>query len=305
MYENLSFWFALFTRLNFEVVLSPESSRGIYLKGQKTIPSDTVCYPAKLLHGHVEALVEDGVDAIWYPCMSYNNDEGIGDNHYNCPVVAYYPELLAANLPSLQRVKFLDPYVGLWRRKDCAKRLSDLFLKEFGVPKKETAAAVNEAYAAYDAYVEDIHRTGDEYIKKARGEGRSILVVAGRPYHIDPEINHGINDLITSFGFVLITEDCLSYRMGYEPRTVLNQWTFQSRMYNAARYIATQDDMQLVQLVSFGCGTDAITTDELRSILESNGKLYTQLKIDDISNLGAIKIRIRSLMAAMDARKEA
>ncbi len=305
MYENLPFWFALFTKLNFEVVLSPESSRGIYLKGQKTIPSDTVCYPAKLLHGHVEALVEEGVDAIWYPCMSYNNDEGIGDNHYNCPVVAYYPELLAANLPSLQRVRFLDPYVGLWRRKDCAKRLSELFLKEFGVPKKETAAAVREAFAAYDAYVEDIHRTGDEYIQKAREEGRSIIVVAGRPYHIDPEINHGINDLITSFGFVLITEDCLSYRMGYEPRTVLNQWTFQSRMYNAARYIVTQKDMQMVQLVSFGCGTDAITTDELRTILESNGKLYTQLKIDDISNLGAIKIRIRSLMAAMDARKEA
>ncbi len=305
MYENLPFWFALFTRLNFEVVLSPESSRGIYLKGQKTIPSDTVCYPAKLLHGHVEALVEDGVDAIWYPCMSYNNDEGIGDNHYNCPVVAYYPELLAANLPSLQRVRFLNPYVGLWRRKDCAKRLSDLFLEEFGVPKKETVEAVKAAYEGYDAYVEDVHRTGDEYIRKAREEGRSILVVAGRPYHIDPEINHGINELITSFGFVLVTEDCLSYRMGYEPRTVLNQWTFQSRMYNAARYIASQKDMQLVQLVSFGCGTDAITTDELRTILESNGKLYTQLKIDDISNLGAIKIRIRSLMAAMDARKEA
>ena len=305
MYENLPFWYTLFTRLNFEVVLSPESSRGIYLKGQHTIPSDTVCYPAKLLHGHVEALVEAGVDAIWYPCMSYNNDEGIGDNHYNCPVVAYYPELLAANVPALQKTKFLDPYVGLWRHKDCAKRLSELLFTEFGIPKKETKAAVEAAYDAYNAYVEDVHQTGEAYIEQARQEGRPIIVMAGRPYHIDPEINHGINDLITSFGFVLITEDTLAYREGYETRTVLNQWTFQSRMYNAARYVCTQKDMQMVQLVSFGCGTDAITTDELRSILEQGGKLYTQLKIDDITNLGAVKIRIRSLMAAMDARKEA
>ena len=305
MYENLPFWYTLFTKLNFEVVLSPESSRGIYLKGQHTIPSDTVCYPAKLLHGHVEALVEAGVDAIWYPCMSYNNDEGIGDNHYNCPVVAYYPELLAANVPALQKTKFLDPYVGLWRHKDCAKRLSELLFTEFGIPKKETKAAVEAAYEAYNAYVEDVHQTGEAYIEQARQEGRPIIVMAGRPYHIDPEINHGINDLITSFGFVLITEDTLAYREGYETRTVLNQWTFQSRMYNAARYVCTQKDMQMVQLVSFGCGTDAITTDELRSILEQGGKLYTQLKIDDITNLGAVKIRIRSLMAAMDARKEA
>ena len=305
MYENLPFWYTLFTKLNFEVVLSPESSRGIYLKGQHTIPSDTVCYPAKLLHGHVEALVEAGVDAIWYPCMSYNNDEGIGDNHYNCPVVAYYPELLAANVPALQKTKFLDPYVGLWRHKDCVKRLSELLFTEFGIPKKETKAAVEAAYDAYNAYVEDVHQTGEAYIEQARQEGRPIIVMAGRPYHIDPEINHGINDLITSFGFVLITEDTLAYREGYETRTVLNQWTFQSRMYNAARYVCTQKDMQMVQLVSFGCGTDAITTDELRSILEQGGKLYTQLKIDDITNLGAVKIRIRSLMAAMDARKEA
>ncbi len=303
MYENLPFWYAFFTHLNFEVVLSPESSRKLYLKGQHTIPSDTVCYPAKLLHGHVEALVEDGVDAIWYPCMSYNNDEGIGDNHYNCPVVAYYPELLAANVPILRETRFLDPYVGLWRRKDFAKRAAQLMQETFDIPKKETAAAVSAAYEAYEAYVKDVRETGRQYIALARSEGRPILVVCGRPYHIDPEINHGINDLITSFGFVLVTEDALSYLEGYEARKVLNQWTFQSRMYNAARYVCTQPDMQVVQLVSFGCGTDAITTDEMRTILEEGGKLYTQLKIDDISNLGAVKIRIRSLMAAMDARK--
>ena len=304
MYENLPFWFTFFTKLNFEVVLSPESSRKLYLKGQRTIPSDTVCYPAKLLHGHVEALVEAGVDAVWYPCMSYNNDEGIGDNHYNCPVVAYYPELIAANVPSLKQTRFLDPYVGLWRHKDFGKRIAQLMHQEFGIPKKESAAAARAAYEAYEAYVHDVRATGKEYIDYARSHGLNIIVVCGRPYHIDPEINHGINDLITSFGFVLVTEDALSYLEGYAPRKVLNQWTFQSRMYNAARYVCTQPDMQVVQLVSFGCGTDAITTDEMRSILEEGDKLYTQLKIDDISNLGAVKIRIRSLMAAIDARKE-
>ncbi len=303
MYENLPFWFEFFTRLNFEVVLSPESSRKLYLKGQHTIPSDTVCYPAKLLHGHVEALTEMGVDAIWYPCMSYNNDEGIGDNHFNCPVVAYYPELLAANVPALKETRYLNPYVGLWRHKDFEKRIAALMDREFSIPKKETVAAAKAAYDAYDAYVKDLRETGAKYIDYARANSLPILVVCGRPYHIDPEINHGINDLITSFGFVLVTEDALAFHEGYAPRKVLNQWTFQSRMYNAARYVCTQPDMQVVQLVSFGCGTDAITTDELRSILEQGGKLYTQLKIDDISNLGAVKIRIRSLMAAMDARK--
>ena len=303
MYENLPFWYGFFTHLNFEVVLSPESSRKLYLKGQHTIPSDTVCYPAKLLHGHVEALVEMGVDAIWYPCMSYNYDEGIGDNHYNCPVVAYYPELLAANVPALKETRYLDPYVGLWRHKDFEKRIAQIMYDEFSVPKKESVEAARFAYAEYDSYVRDLRETGQQYIAYAREHHLPILVQAGRPYHIDPEINHGINDLITGQGFVLITEDALSYLEGYESRKVLNQWTFQSRMYNAARYVCTQPDMQLVQLVSFGCGTDAITADEVRSILEKGGKLYTQLKIDDINNLGAVKIRIRSLMAAMEARQ--
>ena len=304
MYENLPFWYEFFTKLNFEVVLSPESSRKLYIKGQHTIPSDTVCYPAKLLHGHVEALVEMGVDAIWYPCMSYNYDEGIGDNHYNCPVVAYYPELLAANVPLLKETRFLMPYVGLYRRKDFEKRITKIMEEEFSIPKKESVAAAEAAYAAYDAYKNDLWAKGQEYIAYAREHHLPILVQAGRPYHIDPEINHGINDLITGQGFVLISEDALSHLEGYEARKVLNQWTFQSRMYNAARYVCTQPDMQLVQLVSFGCGTDAITADEVRAILEEGGKLYTQLKIDDINNLGAVKIRIRSLMAAMEARNQ-
>ena len=303
MYENLPFWHTLFTRLNFEVVLSPESSRKLYIKGQRTIPSDTVCYPAKLLHGHVEALVEMGVDAIFYPCMSYNFDEKTADNNYNCPVVAYYPELLAANMPDLKKTRFLNPYAGLHRPKDYERLGSQWFADTFGVPRKEAANAIRAAYQAYERYKEDVRRTGQKYIEEARKNGLPILVLAGRPYHIDPEINHGINDLITSFGFVVVSEDTVAFHEDYAPRKVLNQWTFQARMYNAARYVCEQPDMQLVQLVSVGCGTDAITGDEVRSILEEGGKLYTQLKIDDISNLGAVKIRIRSLMAAMEERK--
>ena len=303
MYENLPFWFELFTRLNFEVVLSPESSRKLYLKGQRTIPSDTVCYPAKLLHGHVAALAEQGVDAIFYPCMPYNFNEGVSDNNYNCPVVAYYPELLAANVPDLKRVRYLYPYFGLHRPRDFERKAGEWFFNEFQIPKRETAAAAKAAYAAYEAYKDDLRQTARTYIVQARAEGRPILVVAGRPYHMDPEINHGINDLITSFGFTLITEDSVAWLEDKAPRHVLNQWTYHARMYNAARYVCTQPDMDLIQLVSFGCGIDAITGDEMRSILEGGGKLYTQLKIDDISNLGAVKIRIRSLIAAIEARK--
>jgi predicted CoA-substrate-specific enzyme activase len=302
MYENLPFWFAFFTKMNFEVVLSPESSRKLYLKGQHTIPSDTVCYPAKLLHGHVEALCQMGVDAIFYPCMPYNFDEGKSDNNYNCPVVAYYPELLAANVPLLRQTKYLNPYFGLHRPRDFEKRAAVYFAQQFGVPKKETVAAARAAYEAYDAYKEDVRAQAHAYVAEARKNGAPILVLAGRPYHMDPEINHGINDLITSFGFVVITEDSVAYLEDKAPRHVLNQWTYHARLYNAARYVCTQPDMQMIQFVSFGCGVDAITSDEVRSILESGGKLYTQLKIDDISNLGAVKIRIRSLMAAIDSR---
>ncbi len=304
-YENLPFWFAFFTKLNFEVVLSPESSRKLYLKGQRTIPSDTVCYPAKLVHGHVVSLVEQNCDAIFYPCMSYNFDEGISDNNYNCPVVAYYPDLIAANIPMLNenRVKFLHPYFGLHRPHDFEKHAAEYFLTMFGIPKRETVTAARAAYKAYDAYKEDLRHTAEQYIQQAREKGMPIMVIAGRPYHMDPEINHGINDLVTGFGFVLITEDAVAWKEDKEARRVLNQWTYHARMYNAARYVCTQPDMELIQLVSFGCGVDAITGDEVRSILEKGGKLYTQLKIDDISNLGAVRIRIRSLLAAIEARR--
>ena len=305
MYELLPFWHAFWTKLGFAVHTSPVSSRGLYLAGQATIPSDTACFPAKLSHGHIKALTQMHLDAIFYPCLTYNIDEGLGDNHYNCPVVAYYPEVLAGNCPELEGQKFIYDYVGIHRPKDFVHKMTkDVLPKYFGgISEKEVQEAANAAYAEYEAHMAQIRVKGSEIIDEARRQGRRIIVLAGRPYHVDPEINHGINDLITSFGFVLVTEDALSYLEGYAPRKVLNQWTFQSRMYNAARYVCTQPDMQVVQLVSFGCGTDAITTDELRDILEKGGKLYTQLKIDDISNLGAVKIRIRSLMAAMEARQ--
>lgn len=298
MYENLPFWNAFFTALDFEVVLSPDSNRKLYVKGQYTIPSDTVCYPAKLLHGHIETLLDDGIDTIFYPCLPYNFDEGLGDNHYNCPVVAYYPELLSANVERLNGKRFLMPYFGLHRKKDFKAKAEGYFSSEFGIPKSEVRSAADKAYAAYDEYRRMIADEGRKIINCARADGKKIIVLAGRPYHIDPEINHGINSLLSSFDLCVVTEDAVANLVPKTPVHVLNQWTYHSRLYNAAKYVATQPDMELIQLVSFGCGIDAITGDEVRDILEKNGKLYTQIKIDEISNLGAVKIRIRSLLAA-------
>ena len=303
MYENLPFWFQFFTALNFEVVLSDESSRALYIKGQRTIPSDTVCYPAKLAHGHIISLMEKGVDYIFYPCMPYNFDEGDSDNNYNCPVVAYYPELLAANIPGLKKAKFLMPYFGLHRPADFKKHAAKYFKKEMNVDYDQIGIATDMAYKAYQKWRRNIDRTGARIIEEARQQGSRILVLCGRPYHIDPEISHGIDELCAEYGFVIVTEDAVFDHMKYQKRTVLNQWTYQARMYNAARYVCKQPDMEVVQLVSFGCGTDAITGDEMRAILEKRGKLYTQLKIDEISNLGAVRIRIRSLLAAIEARE--
>ena len=304
MFENLPFWYAFFTHLGYEVVLSPASSRELYSYGQHTIPSDTVCYPAKLAHGHVEKLLDMEVDAIFYPCLPYNFDEGKGDNHYNCPVVAYYPELLTANVERLKETRFLTPYFGLHRPKDFAKHAAAYFSREFGIPTGEIKAAAAAAYAAYEAHKAAVHAKGEELVAWARKNGRRIIVLSGRPYHCDPEINHGINGLIASFGLVVITEDAVAHLAPKKSVKVLNQWTYHGRLYSAADYVTTQSDMQLVQLVSFGCGIDAITTDEVRSILESKGKLYTQLKIDEINNLGAVRIRIRSLLAAIESREE-
>lgn len=301
-YDMLPFFHTMFTALGFEVVLSEESTRETYYKGQQTIPSDTVCYPAKLAHGHIESLLEKGVDFIFYPCMSYNVDEGGSDNHYNCPVVAYYPELLKANMPVLNDDNFITPYVDINKKNHTAKAVSRA-LKKYGITKSMVYDVLDKAYSNEVRYRRGIETKAKEIIADARSKGQKIIVLAGRPYHIDPEINHGIHKLITSLGLAVITEDSVSNLIDVPPLDVLNQWTYHSRLYRAAEYVSTQPDMQLVQLVSFGCGIDAVTTDEVRAILEENGKLYTQLKIDEINNLGAAKIRMRSLVASLEEKE--
>ncbi len=305
MYELLPFWHTLFTKLGFAVKTSPASSRALYQEGQATIPSDTACFPAKLAHGHIAELVKLGVDAVFYPCMSYNVDEHLGDNHYNCPVVAYYPEVLEGNCPELTHTTFIYDYVNLARRKDFTKRFPAILDKYFpGLNHKAVAEAINAAYAEYERHMVQVRAKGAEIIAKAREEHKRIVVLAGRPYHVDPEVNHGIDKLIIRQGAAVVTEDSVSHLMEKFPTSVLNQWTYHSRLYAAAKYCTTQPDMDLVQLVSFGCGLDAITTDETREILQEGGKLYTQLKIDEITNLGAVNIRLRSLFAALDERAE-
>ena len=305
LWELLPFWHTFFTKLGFAVHTSPMSTRGLYLAGQASIPSDTACFPAKLAHGHIKALSQMKLDAIFYPCLTYNLDEGLGENHYNCPVVAYYPEVIAGNCPELEGTTFIYDYVGIHRPKDFVGKMTGILAKYFaGIKKGEVQAAADAAYAEYYRHMAQIRAKGEEIIEKARAEGRRIIVLAGRPYHVDPEVNHGIDTLITRYGAAVITEDSISNRVEKFPTTVLNQWTYHSRLYAAAKYCTTQPDMDLVQLVSFGCGLDAITTDETREILQEGGKLYTQLKIDEITNLGAVNIRLRSLFAALDERSE-
>lgn len=301
MYELLPFWYTLFTHLGFNVVTSPNSSRSLYLSGQHTIPSDTVCFPAKLLHGHIEVLLKEKVDAIFYPCLSYNFNEGLGDNHYNCPVVAYYPEVLEANVKALRDVKFIYDYLGIHRKKDFIKKFHAVLEKYFGKMKlSDVTAACNAAYNEYDKHMQLVRMEGRKYLRIAKREDRPVIVLAGRPYHLDLETNHGINKLICDLGAVVITEDSVSDMVEHVDTKVLNQWMYHSRMYAAAQYVALEQDpnLNLVQLVSFGCGVDAVTTDEVRRILEEKGKIYTQIKIDEITNLGAVKIRLRSLFAA-------
>ena len=303
MYELLPFWNELFTKLGFEVIVSPESDHALYARGQTTIPSDTACYPAKLLHGHVEWLLDQKPDAIFYPCMSYNFDEHMGDNHYNCPVVAYYPEVLRLNVPRLKETKFICDYLGLHRPKDFERRFPKILGKYFpGIPAREVREAVRAAYAAYEKHMADVRARGQQMLSQARAEGRQVVILCGRPYHIDPEISHGIDRLIGELGAVVVTEDAVSPLVEKFPTAVLNQWTYHSRLYAAAKYVAQSGDpgINLVQLVSFGCGVDAITTDETRRILHEAGRLYTQIKIDEITNLGTVRIRLRSLFAALD-----
>ncbi|MBI5996200.1 acyl-CoA dehydratase activase-related protein [Clostridium perfringens] len=300
MYENIPLWATFFKELGFKVVLSDESNKKMYLKGQHTIPSDTVCYPAKLAHGHIENLISKNIEHIFYPCMSYNFDEGISDNCFNCPVVAYYPELLKTNVKELNSNNFMMEYLSLNNKKLLSKQLYEILNKTFrDIKQKEVKNALEKAYIEYDKYTKHIKEKGEEFIEYAKNNNKKVIVVAGRPYHIDPEINHGIDKVLSSLGIVVLTEDSIEVSHEKPKVNILNQWTYQARLYNAAYYVAKNKDMELIQLVSFGCGTDAITSDEVKDILERNNKIYTQLKIDETNNLGAAKIRIRSLLEAI------
>ncbi len=300
MYENIPLWATFFKELGFKVVLSDESNKKMYLKGQHTIPSDTVCYPAKLAHGHIENLISKNIEHIFYPCMSYNFDEGISDNCFNCPVVAYYPELLKTNVKELDSNNFMMEYLSLNNKKLLSRQLYEILNKTFGdIKQKEVKNALEKAYIEYEKYTKHIKEKGEEFIEYAKNNNKKVIVVAGRPYHIDPEINHGIDKVLSSLGIVVLTEDSIEVSHEKPKVNILNQWTYQARLYNAAYYVAKNKDMELIQLVSFGCGTDAITSDEVKDILERNNKIYTQLKIDETNNLGAAKIRIRSLLEAI------
>ena len=302
-YELVPFWHKFFTALGFGVEVSPFSNRELYLAGQHSIPSDTVCFPAKMLHGHIQYLKEKQVDAIFYPCMSFNFDEGLGDNNYNCPVVAYYPEVIAANMKFDSKPVFINDYVGPHKRKFFPQKMTELLGKYFdGIDEKAVRRASDRAFLERDRFLMRVRKKAVEIIGEARANGRRIIVLAGRPYHVDPEINHGIDMLINGFGVSVISEDCISHLVHKFPVRVLNQWMYHARLYAAAKYVCTQKDMELVQLVSFGCGLDAITTDEVRSIIEKGGKIYTQIKIDEITNLGAVRVRLRSLLAALDKK---
>lgn len=304
LYEMAPFWHKFFETLGFGVAVSPFSDRELYLSGQHSIPSDTVCFPAKMLHGHVEYLRKRKVDAIFYPCMSFNFDEGLGDNNYNCPVVAYYPEVIAANMDAENRSILINDYVGPHKRKYFPEKMTELLSRYFdNISLKEVKKASDLAFKERDLFLQRVRDKAEEIVALARKEGKRIIVLAGRPYHVDPEINHGIDMLINGFGVSVITEDSISHKVSKFPVRVLNQWMYHSRLYAAAKYVCTQKDMDLVQLVSFGCGLDAITTDEVRSIIEAGGKIYTQIKIDEITNLGAVKVRLRSLLAALEQQE--
>lgn len=304
MFENLPFWATFFGELGCTVKISGPSSRKLHTKGQHTIPSDTVCYPAKLVHGHIEQLIEQGTETIFYPCMTYNFDEGISDNCYNCPVVAYYPELIQANMASVEKVNFIHGHIALNDKKVFLRRIHKMLSPV--IPKltrRELSSAADKAYEAHKKMRVDVVEEGRRALAWAEEHDKSVIMMATRPYHVDPEINHGIDKLLTSLDFVLLTEDCVSSQEEKMELNVLNQWTYHARMYNAARFTARHPRMEMVQLVSFGCGIDAVTADEVRDILRHRGKLYTQLKIDEINNLGAAKIRMRSLQAAIVERE--
>ncbi|MBQ7675897.1 MAG: 2-hydroxyacyl-CoA dehydratase [Campylobacter sp.] len=303
MYEMLPFWAKFFENLGISVVLSSRPRKELLFQSSQSIPSDTVCYPAKITHGHIYDLLKKEVDFIFYPCMSYNLDEKISENCYNCPVVAYYPELIKANVLALKDTKFIYPHIDL-NDSEFASGVLQKEFEKFGF-KFSLEAIKNAVYHGQEElnrYKKAILAKGEETLKSVIENNQNAVILASRPYHIDKFINHGIDKYLNSIGFVVLSEDCLPLEKVQTKS--LNQWTYHARMYNAANFVAKFDNLELVQLVSFGCGIDAITSDEIRDLLAKKGKIYTQLKIDEVTNLGAVKIRLRSLKAAIFERSK-
>ena len=307
MYEDYPFWFTFFTELGFSVKLSPVSSKKIYEEGMESIPSESVCYPAKLAHGHIMDLINDGVKRIFYPGVPYERkDIMAADNNYNCPIVASYTENIKNNVEELrtENIEFINPFLSL-ANKDVVKKRMFEELSRYGVDKNEINNAVDKGWQEWTAFREDMHKKGEETLKYIESHNMTGIVLAGRPYHTDPEVNHGIPELIASYNMAVFTEDSVSHLGHVErPLVVRDQWAYHSRLYEAAAFVKTRDDIELIQLNSFGCGLDAVTTDEVKDILVAAGKIYTTLKIDEVSNLGAARIRVRSLIAAIEDRKE-
>lgn len=305
MYENYPFWYTFFTQLGYQVVLSPTSTRKIYELGIESIPSESECYPAKLVHGHVSWLIKQGVHYIFYPCIPYERTEFSDSvNHYNCPIVTSYAENIKNNVDELQdaSIRFHNPFLSLTNEETVTSRLMEEFP---GIPSQEVQAAAHEAWLELDLCRKDIMRKGEETLEYLEKTGRRGIVLAGRPYHIDPEIHHGIPDLINSYGIAVLTEDSVSHLAPVErPLRVNDQWMYHTRLYAAANFVKEKENLDLIQLNSFGCGLDAVTTDQVNEILSNSGKIYTCLKIDEVHNLGAARIRIRSLLAAIRVKEQ-
>ncbi len=303
MYENYPLWHTFFTKLGYRVVLSPTSSRKIYEMGIESIPSESECYPAKLAHGHIAWLLQNGVKKIFYPCIPYEREEFEGAvNHYNCPIVTSYAENIKNNVEELNdpSVTFMNPFLALTSERILADELVKVFKD---IPEQEVRSACHAGWLELAAVREDMRRKGEETLEWMEKTGHHGIVLAGRPYHIDPEIHHGIPDMIASYDLAVLTEDSVSHLHEIErPLRVNDQWMYHTRLYAAANYAKTRDDLDIIQLNSFGCGLDAVTTDEVYDILEGSGKIYTCLKIDEVNNLGAARIRVRSLIAALRAR---
>ena len=307
MYENYPFWFTFLTKLKFKVVLSPISNKEIFKLGIETIPSESACYPAKISHGHIMYLINKGLKIIFYPCVPYEYKEDSGaNNHYNCPMVTSYPDVIKNNIDDLKEknIKYLSPFLSLHNKEKLYKRLYEIF-EEFNVTKKEIIEAVDAAFNERENVVSDIRKKGEETLKYIEEHKMKGIVLSGRPYHIDPEINHGLTDIITSFNMAVLTEDSVAHLGNLErPIRVVDQWMYHTRLYRAAAFVKERTDLELIQLTSFGCGLDSVTSDQVAEILASRGKMYTLIKIDEGSNLGAVKIRIRSLKAAMEEREK-